>query len=528
MSGNSNPLSVVVTTSSPGFAWVCLRRAGIDTSRTAIVTTPGASIGTLDDSLGRALAAMVGLTGVTQVVVLGHEEDPVYRVGAEGLSDRARKRGVDPTRGGWGDTIPFPRLAKNADRTIARAVQTLAGASWMPRGLSMVGIVISKDGSPETVALEVSAPPAGGGGTRASSPAEVELEPAQPVPAEGGMAGLDVDWSGGTFGPDPAGRHPAAGGTEPLAGEVSPALADDALAGAGGPVDPGGPMEGGGPLANGGPMDGRGPLGGGGPVATGPTGGGGPLSYGSAGRGGLLGGATSGGPLSSGSSTPGSASVGGGMDVGGPVTSGALGSSAHPDGAGGASSLGLSDGPRTDLGANLSGSGLEALPVTAMESLTSTPVEEGVAPSGSGDLFDGPDLSERWKAQDSATADRQASRVAAREEPEPTGTAARSSRVSGRAQPPDESSLEARLERATQILKVFVQGRCEHHPLRRNMKHLLRTGASPETVMRNLINLVREQGQDLSQVRAAFGTLEMAQSLVDRRTLQALLRRIIL
>ncbi|MDP7114457.1 MAG: hypothetical protein QGH45_20970, partial [Myxococcota bacterium] len=88
--------------------------------------------------------------------------------------------------------------------------------------------------------------------------------------------------------------------------------------------------------------------------------------------------------------------------------------------------------------------------------------------------------------------------------------------------------LDERIRQSTAILARFVHEHCQHHPLRRDMKHLLRTGASPEAVMRNMFALVRDLGRDLPEVRAGFGTLEMAQSLVDRATHQALLRTIIL
>lgn len=527
MPGNPSQLSVVVTTSSPGFAWACLHAAGIDASRAAILTTPGASIGGLEDSLGRTLAAMVGLTQVQQILVLGHAADPVYRIGAEGLSERAERRGVRPTRAGWGDTIPYPRLAKNADRTVGRSVQAIASASWLPPQVSVVGIVVAEDGSCGTVALEASGGTANAEGRSGDAgPVEVVIDPASQAEPDRGTRKFDHSWlhdepdsadeDGAPGTPDLFGRASgeATMGESPGGGPLGGAEVSTA-----GPVGASGPMTDG-PTGGSGPLA-SGPTGGGGPLESGPTDGGGPLAMGSPANGGLW---ASGprrgeGPLAGESTSVGGPLVNAASD--GPLSSASLGAAgiAGLEQAGGGAST---DSP----------SALETLPVTSVESLTATPIEEGTAPSGSGNVFDEPDLMDRWMAEGASDAGRRSSAAGSLgERPRQARIGASGSlsarRSSGSGRRADED-LEGRLERSAAILAQFVRERCYQHSLRRDMKHLIRTGASPETVMRNLLALVRDLGDDLPEVRAAYGTLEMAQSAVDRRTLETLLRTIVL
>ena len=483
MPGNPSQLSVVVTTSSPGFAWACLHAARIDASRAAVLTTPGASIGGLEDSLGRTLAAMFGLTQVQQIVVLAHAADPVYRIGAEGLSERAERRGCRPTRAGWGDTIPYPRLAKNAERTVGRAVLAIAGASWLPPQVSVVGIVISEDGSAGTVAVEISGGAAAGGERDRTGPVEVAVDPADLDEPDPQTKALDHSWLHDAPVASPDGDAPGSGD---LFGSVTGAAVlgvssvgepgPDADSSRRGPLGadrpvPSGPTDGAGPLATG-------PMGAAGPLTSGPGGGGGPLGAGPAHSGGpLTFGPRSGeGPLATGSAA-----------VGGPLVNAAIDGPLSGEPAGASEILGDEGAAGGGLGS--SPSALETLPVASVESLASTPVEEGTAPSGD----------RKVSARRSSTSRRQA-----------------------------DGDLAVRLERSAAILARFVRERCYQHSLRRDMKHLIRTGASPETVMRNLLALVRDLGDDLPEVRAAYGTLEMAQSAVDRRTLETLLRTIVL
>ena len=208
--------------------------------------------------------------------------------------------------------------------------------------------------------------------------------------------------------------------------------------------------------------------------------------------------ATLGGPLASGPATLGGALSSGPAALGGPLTTG---EQSLDDGA----AAGQSTGPVISGEA----AAFDPLPPSALEALTTTPVEEGT--ESKGDLFEELDLMDGWMKEGAAT------------RPAPK----RPRRSRGRKQGGGEE-LDQRIRQATGILARFVTEHCQHHPLRRDMKHLLRTGASPETVMRNLYALVKDLGGDMPEVRAAFGTLEMAQAMVDRATHQALLRTIIL
>jgi len=481
MSGNPSQLSVVVTTSSPGFAWACLHAAGIDASRAAILTTPGASIGGLEDSLGRTLAAMIGLTRARQIVVLAHAADPVYRVGAEGLSERAERNGIRPARAGWGDSIPYPRLAKNADRTVGRAVQAIANASWVPPQTSVVGIVVSEDGSADTVALEAAAAHSTDDPrTQRDEPAAISLDSV--LSQEPRTPKLDHSWLSGD---DDTGGGEA---DEKVPPEVADLFGADARSASLGQSSSGGPVGSGevpdaGPVGQSGPLA-SGPTGLGGPLASGPTGLDGPLSSGPTGLDGPL----ASGPVQGGRSSAAGPVGGGGPLVNaaadGPLSSGSAGDAPIPDAA-----------PQGTHLLESRESALEDLPVTSVESLGARPPKKpAVRPPATGAVTPGRTVSAR----------RENSRRTA------------------------ESDLEERLEQAAAVLARFVHERCYQHSLRRDMKHLIRTGASPETVMRNLLALVRDLAQDLPDVRAAYGTLEMARSTVDRRTLESLLRSIVL
>ena len=87
-----------------------------------------------------------------------------------------------------------------------------------------------------------------------------------------------------------------------------------------------------------------------------------------------------------------------------------------------------------------------------------------------------------------------------------------------------EGSLQARLEKAAIIIGEFLDLRCRHHPARRDMFRMLKAGASPDPLMRGLQSLVRDEGSDLPAVQESFSTLEMAQSLLSRDEMIAVIR----
>ena len=266
---------------------------------------------------------------------------------------------------------------------------------------------------------------------------------------------------------------PAADGPAPLGGQGTGETAEL------GEVQRGGPTGDGGPLPSG-------PVELGGPVASGPADLGGPVSSGPA----SLCGPLAGGPVT----------------LGGPIASGATAlGEVHMAGP---ANLAASDAAAPQ-------SVFDALEVAPVASLQSVPVDVGTSTASTDGLGESAPEDD-WLNKKPKKARR------ARIDPRPA-PAPRSQRAPARGE-----ELDERIRQSTAILARFVHEHCQHHPLRRDMKHLLRTGASPETVMRNLFALVRDLGRDLPEVRAAFGTLEMAQSLVDRATHQALLRTIIL
>jgi len=92
----------------------------------------------------------------------------------------------------------------------------------------------------------------------------------------------------------------------------------------------------------------------------------------------------------------------------------------------------------------------------------------------------------------------------------------------------DDGSIHERLENAADTLGEFLDLRCKRDSRRRDAVRMLKAGASPDPLLRALQVLVRENGNDLSAVRDAYGTLDMAQSLLSKEEMLAVLRRVFL
>lgn len=88
-----------------------------------------------------------------------------------------------------------------------------------------------------------------------------------------------------------------------------------------------------------------------------------------------------------------------------------------------------------------------------------------------------------------------------------------------------DGSLQGRLEKAAILLGEFLDLRCRNHASRRDLLRMLKAGASPDPLMRGLQDLVRDEGSDLPAVQESFSTLEMAQSLLSRDEMLAVIRR---
>ncbi len=94
-------------------------------------------------------------------------------------------------------------------------------------------------------------------------------------------------------------------------------------------------------------------------------------------------------------------------------------------------------------------------------------------------------------------------------------------------EPPREATVQQRLVAATDTLHDFLLQRCPHHSLVRDMRRKHTSGKHPDAILDDLLELVREYAEDEPQVRAAYGTLEMAQSILDREQQLATLWRVI-
>jgi hypothetical protein len=82
--------------------------------------------------------------------------------------------------------------------------------------------------------------------------------------------------------------------------------------------------------------------------------------------------------------------------------------------------------------------------------------------------------------------------------------------------PKPSGEVEERIAAAVDILHRFLIRRCKTHSLTRDMRRLHRAGAGPEPIMEELLTLVRQQANDVPEVRAAFGTIEMARTVLTR------------
>lgn len=401
--------TIVLTTNAPGVAWFALVTAGIEASRAALVTRPGAAIDSGDVSLARELCAALALTGANQLVVIGYAEDTVYKLGARGLANLTRNSGGDLERFSVGGESVLPGLRGDAAATVQRTVHKLAQAAWLPPGMVVMGVVVSRSGISDNVALEV----VGGGGEaapaepeRAPAPPAEDLEPhpllsveptaaAAPWPANGGDL-TPADPVGATAPPQEVPRP------DPLAGGDSSSLGE---------------------IAESGPM---------------------------------------------------------------PLGSSALGAV-------------LLDGSALDGSSQLTGAS------GALESggaLSNEPLPAPAAQPGAG----GVSMLAQWFAEDHG------STLAEMDSP-PVDT--------------ETGDVDARLAAAATLLHQFLRDREFQPPIDDDIRNLLREGASPEAIMRPLKILVTQFSGGHAEVRAAFGTLEMAQALLTREDLTAVLRRIL-
>jgi len=445
MSSDPPAPNVVLTTSSPGLAWLCVHGAGLDPWADALITTPGGGVGDLDGETGQSLQIAMQQTGARQIHVLGHRDDPVY-VTAAGLAapPGARREAAIVPAG----------LESSAVATVRRAVAMLARSWRIAKGTVITGIVVEGDGSADNVALEIAA-----GGRRPGD------EPAVTVRTAGGreesLESLKVDLddlvvAAPTTDTDLLSPSPTMGAS-PLDEPTSPPPANRASSEITSGAAPGGEEIVSGPLAIAGD------------IASGPLGSGGGVQFGPIDTGGT---GSAPGALSLGRrGTSGPVAVSdnidsGAVDLAGAIRSGAIGESG-------------------------------AMASAVVSSALSHEV---------GDTNREP-VDDSWLSYESHT------RSTAIEDARPD--------------PRQDSSLQDRLEKAASILGEFLDLRCKRHSSRRAMLRMLEAGANPDPLMRALQGLVREEGSDLSVVQASFSTLEMAQSMLSKDEMLAVIRRVL-
>lgn len=417
MTSDSPASTLVLTTASPGLAWVCIHAAGVDPYEAGVITRPGAAVGSLDGDLGRELAVLTGMTAVTQIAVVAHRDDPVY--GAP----------LPPEPGRPPGTGSLPGLADNAVQTVRNAVQLLIDAWQVPKGTVVSGIVVEGDGTADSVVLEIAR-----GGRKPTAEDDVTIR-VQGREVGWDDLGVDLDHALATDDLPPL----DAALMEPLPGAGATATSTDEILGGAeiitGPVSPSGD------------------------VSLGPTG---------------LGGKLTAGPSSIGESS-------------GPLnSSGAIGSGHSTDAYGPHSLDSEIDGPLSRREEHH-----DQRAATAAEVFTVEPIQTGADP----------DLLEAWFQRDTR-----------RKEPRETEKPA---------------TLQHRLEEAAEILSRFVDTRCDGHDQFKQTVRLHQAGASPDAVMRGLLVMVRDLGGDQPDVRAAFGTLEMAQALLSKDEMRLVLKRIL-
>ncbi len=493
--------TVVLTTSAPGVVWFALMTAGIEAHRAAIVTRPGAAIDAGDPSLARELAAALALTGSPQITVIGYAEDTVYELGARGLVDLVRETGADPDCFAQGRNAVLPGLERDVEATVRRTVRKLAAAAWLPPGLEVQGVVVRRDGSADTVTFAVVGEESVG--ETAEPAARRAPPPPEPDPYEPHPLRVPAGVEDGAPWPDEV-RGMEGASDEAIAHEREFEQAARDLFGGdtAGPVAADVPRSG---VPRSGVPAASGPAASG-PVASGPVASG-PVASGPVATTGSSLGELEAGPLTSGAATLGGSSLGGGSLGGtalGETSSGrsALGESAFGAASAGAFSL---DGPSLLDGTSGALSTAGALDDVAGAAREPIP-EPAAAPAPAAVPEREDDSIDRWFQ---AAAARPATG-----EDRPVAS-------------PEEGDLDARLTSSVQLLHHFLRSRSFQPPIDRDMRRLLSEGASPQAIMRHLQILVTQFTGDRSDVRAAFGTLEMAQAMLTRDDLLGLLRRIL-
>ncbi len=450
---SSDSPTLVLTTTSPGLAWTCLLASGVDPYEAAVITRPGAAVGSLDGELGRELAVLTGMMKATQIAVVAHRQDPVY--GAP----------LPPEPGRPPGTGSYPGLGGSAVETVRGAVERLTDSWQVPKGTVVSGIVVEGDGSADNVALEI----ARGG--------------REPTPDDGmkiRVKGREIGWD--DLGAD-LDRALATDDLPSLDVSLMESLPDQH---AGTPSGTPSTSE-----ILGGAEIIAGPISHGGEVSLGPTGLGGKLTAGPSSVGDASGPLASCGPIGSGHSADAYGPHSLDQEVDGPLS---RAEEHHAQRSTGAAKLGAGEIP-----AAREPSPRPPAPASAparVEPIEAEPIS--VAPI---ETRQEPDLIDEWFARDTRRKTDQPSKPA---------------------------TLQHRLEEAAQILDRFVDTHCEGHDQFKQTVRLHQAGASPGAVMRGLQAMVRELAGDHPDVRAAFGTLEMAQAVLSKDEMKLVLRRILL
>jgi hypothetical protein len=450
MTSDNPALTLVVTTASPGLAWTCLLASGLDPYEAAVITRPGAAVGSLDGDLGRELAVLTGMMKATQIAVVAHRQDPVYGTP------------LPPAPGRPPGTGSFPGLADDAVQTVRGAVERLSDAWQVPKGTVVSGIVVQGDGTADNVALEIAR-----GGRKPTKDDSAKIR----------VQGREIGWD--DLGAD-LDRALATDDLPSLDASLMESLPDK-------PAAPPSTTE-----ILGGAEITTGPISHGGESSLGPTGLGGKLTTGPSTVGDAAGPLASSGPIGSGHSTDAYGPHALDQEVGGPLS---RTEEHHTRRSTGAAKLGAGEIP-----APREPSTSPPPPAPAPAPVRVEPIEAEVITAAPIETRAEPDPIDEWFARDTRRKTDQSSKPA---------------------------TLQHRLEEAASILDRFVDTHCEGHDLFRQTVRLHQAGASPGAVMRGMQTMVRELAVDLPDVRAAFGTLEMAQAILSKDEMKLVLRRIL-
>jgi carbonic anhydrase len=150
---------------------------GIEPGEAFVFRTAGAFLREGSSSL-RSLAVAIYFFGVTHVLVMGHRSCRMADFDTAGFIDAFRRRGVAREAFGAEDLRAWAGAIADPRRGVEATVANLRGAPFLPRDLSIAGVVLDDETGALEVVLRPGQEPAA---ERAAEPAEAETGIALPA-----------------------------------------------------------------------------------------------------------------------------------------------------------------------------------------------------------------------------------------------------------------------------------------------------------------------------------------------------------